>query len=129
MPMNNYIFYNPNPKGIKVGDCVIRGLTKILGYSWDAVYAEVMLKGFEMKDMPSANNVWGSYLRSKGFSRYTIPNTCPDCYTVNQFCIDNPVGTFLLATGEHVVAVENGKYYDAWDSGEEVPIYYWRKEK
>lgn len=126
--MNRFIYYNPNPRGIKVGDCVIRGLSKILNLSWDEVYAEVMLKGFELKDMPSANNVWGSYLRSKGFERFTISNTCPDCYTVEQFCRDNDQGLFLLATGSHVVAVEDGYYFDAWDSGNEVPIYYWRKE-
>lgn len=126
--MNRFVYYNPNPRGIKVGDCVIRGLCKILNLSWDEVYAEVMLKGFELKDMPSANNVWGSYLRSKGFERFTISNTCPDCYTVEQFCRDNDQGLFLLATGSHVVAVENGYYFDAWDSGNEVPIYYWRKE-
>lgn len=127
--MNRYVFYNPNPRGIKVGDCVIRGLTKLLGFSWDKVYIDVMLKGFEMKDMPTANNVWGSYLRSLGYMRFGISNTCPDCYTVRHFCEDNPNGAYLLATGEHVIAVINGKYYDAWDSGDEVPIYYWRKER
>lgn len=127
--MERFVFYNPNPRGIKVGDCVIRALTKVLHSSWDEVYAEVMLKGFEMKDMPSSNNVWGSFLRSKGFIRIPIPNTCPDCYSVRQFCEDNRSGEFLLATGEHVVAVIDGNYYDAWDSGDEVPIYYWKKER
>lgn len=127
--MERYIFYNPNPRGIRVGDCVIRGISKILGISWDEAYTEIMLKGFEMKDMPSANTVWGAYLKSKGFGRFTISNTCPDCYTVKQFCEDHGQGSFLLATGSHVVAVKDGQYYDAWDSGDEVPIYYWRKEK
>lgn len=127
--MERFVFYNPNPRGIKVGDCVIRALTKVLHSSWDEVYAEVMLKGFEMKDMPSSNNVWGSFLRSKGFIRIPIPNTCPDCYSVRQFCEDNRSGEFLLATGEHVVAVIDGNYYDAWDSGDEAPIYYWKKER
>jgi len=34
----------------------------------------------------------------------------------------------ILATGTHVIAVGDGNYYDTWDSGQEVPIYYWRKE-
>lgn len=80
-----------------------------------------------MKDMPSSNNVWGEYLKQKGFRRAVIPDTCPSCYTVKDFCFDNPSGKFLLATGSHVIAVVNGDYYDTWDSGEEVPIYYWER--
>ncbi len=124
-----YVFYNPNPIGIKVGDCVIRGITKLLSSNWDDIYMAIIVKGFEMKDMPSSNNVWGAYLRSKGYERIPIPNACPDCYTVREFCLDYPIGNYLLATGEHVVAVVDGNYYDAWDSGDEVPIYYWRKER
>ena len=81
-----------------------------------------------MHDMMSSNAVWGAYLYDQGFRRYIIPNTCPDCYSVKDFCEDNPKGEFMLATGTHVIAVEDGNYYDTWDSGDEVPIFYWRKE-
>lgn len=27
-----------------------------------------------------------------------------------------------------MVSVVDGDYYDAWDSGKEVPVYYWHKE-
>jgi hypothetical protein len=27
-----------------------------------------------------------------------------------------------------VVTVQDGKYYDTWNSGNEVPVYYWEKE-
>ena len=57
-----------------------------------------------------------------------IPNTCPDCYTIADFCNDHPYGTYILATGTHVVAVIDGDYYDTWDSGNEIPIFYWQKE-
>lgn len=81
-----------------------------------------------MHDMPSSNAVWGSYLRGQGYHRESIPNSCPDCYTITQFCNDHRYGSYILATGTHVVAVVNGDYYDAWDSGNEVPVYYWTKE-
>ena len=124
----NYIFFNPNPSRKTVGDCVIRAIAKATRRSWEEVYLDVMRKGFELHDMPSSNNVWGAYLKSKGFRRYSIPDSCPDCYTVQDFCDDHPFGTFILATGSHVVTVINGNYFDAWDSGNEVPIFYWRKE-
>lgn len=79
--------------------------------------------GFRMGDMPSANQVWAEFLRSYGFVMTTIPNTCPACYTIRDFCIDNPRGLFVLGTGVHVVTVVDGDYYDSWDSGDVVPIY------
>ena len=80
-----------------------------------------------MDAMPSTNEVWAAYLKSLGFTRHVIPNTCPSCYTVRDFCFDNPIGTFLLATSNHVIAVVNGNYYDTGDSGYEVPMFYWKK--
>ena len=122
-----YEFYNPNPSKKLVGDCTVRAISKVLDQTWEQTYNGLCLRGFEMKDMPSANAVWGSYLRSRGFQRYAIPGNCPDCYSIRDFCIEYPQGTYILATGTHVVAVQDGTYYDSWDSGNEVPIFYWRK--
>ena len=123
-----YVQMNPNPYGARVGDCVIRATAIATGVSWERAYVEVALQGFLMGDMPSANHVWSAYLQSKGFVRKVIPDTCPDCYTVKAFVTDNPKGVYILATGSHVVAVIDGNYYDAWDSGEETPVYYFSKE-
>lgn len=121
-------YYNPNPKSNLVGDCVIRALTLALDKDWNFVYLEIAAKGYEMKDMPSSNSIWTAYLKSKSFKAYIIPNECPDCYTVKDFCKDNPIGIFVLATGTHVVTCIDGNYYDTWDSGKEVPIYFLKKE-
>ena len=122
-----YVQFNPNPNGIYVGDCVIRAISKILDMTWENVYIELALQGYIMGDMPSSNAVWGAYLRRQGFSRETLPNTCPDCYTVKQFCREHPEGDYLLCTGSHVVAIQDGDYYDSWDSGQEIPIYYFKR--
>ena len=81
-----------------------------------------------MKNMPSVDVVWGTYLYSMGFRRGIIPDTCPLCYTVRDFSEDNPKGTYILATNSHVIAVVNGNYFDAWDSGDEVPTTVWRMD-
>lgn len=122
----SYIYFNPNPLGKRVGDCVIRAIAKLTRQDWATVYIGITTTGYELCDMPSSNAVWAAYLNRLGYRRFVIPDTCPQCYTVRDFCIDNPKGNFLVATGSHVVAVSNGDYYDAWDSGEEIPIYYWR---
>lgn len=118
---------NMNPQGKRVGDCVIRAISTVTERDWDAVYLDLVTKGFALKDMPSANYVWGACLRDQGFSRGVIPNACPHCYTVRHFCDDHPEGRYVLATGSHAIAVIDGDYIDTWDSGDEVPVYYWER--
>lgn len=66
---------------------------------WEDTYIDIVVQGFLHSDMPSSNHVWDAYLRDNGFDRHIIPNFCPDCYTVRQFCYDHPKGTYILATG------------------------------
>ena len=82
-----------------------------------------------MADMPSSNAVWDTLLKKYGFVREVIPNECNDCYTVEDFCTDNPDGVYVLGTGSHVITVVDGCYFDAWDSGMEQPIFYYRRSE
>lgn len=122
-----YIRYNTNPISNLVGDCVVRAISILTDETWDDVYWGIAIQGFLIKDMPSSNSVWSEYLTRKGFRREVIPNTCPACYSVREFCEEHPYGKYLLATGSHVIAVVDGNYYDTWDSGDEIPIYYWER--
>jgi len=120
-----YQYYNPNPLGNHVGDCTIRAICKALERDWETVYSALALYGYKYADMPSANHVWGSYLKDQGFKRKIIDED--GFYTVKDFCKDNPEGIFILAIQEHVVCVKNGLYYDSWDSGNCIPLYVWHK--
>ena len=122
-----WIEYNPNPLGLRVGDCDIRAISKALDASWERVYVDLCVQGFMMGDLASSNAVWSAYLKHKGFKRCTIQD-CPDCYTVEDFCQEHPKGVFVIGTGTHAVCVFDGCYYDAWQSGRETPVYYFEKE-
>ena len=117
--------YNPNPLGKAVGDCTVRAICKATGKRWQEVYIGLCDTGLRMGDMPSANAVWGEYLRGLGYLRHVVPDTCPSCYTVEDFCVEHPDGTYILALSGHVACVSDGDLYDSWDSRREVPIYYW----
>ena len=121
-----WVKFNPNPAGKSVGDCVVRAISVATSHTWLHTYDTICRQGRAEYDMPTADHVWGEYLRSLGFTRHMIPDTCPDCYTVRDFCADHPNGVYVLGTGSHAVCVMDGDYYDAWDSGSESPIYYWR---
>lgn len=119
--------YNANPTGKQVGDCVIRAISKAMDSTWHDTYIDLALQGYIMCDMPSANHVWGAYLRKHGFERHMIPDSCPDCYSVKDFCADHPSGLYVIALHGHVIVANNGDYYDSWDSGNETPIYYFER--
>ena len=127
--MNRWRNYNPNPAGRAVGDCAVRALAKALGEDWETAYAELARNAFQMADMPSSNGVITATLRQHGYTRKAIPNTCPDCYTFEQFAEEHPDGTFILGTGNHVATIQDGQIWDAWDSSNEIPIYYWEEKR
>lgn len=126
--MAQWQYYNPSPTGRNVGDCAVRAVAKALDVDWETAYAKIAQNGYLMGDMPSSNSVWGAVLREHGFSRYAIPNECPDCYTVEDFADENPHGLYVVGTGQHVVTVIDGTLYDSWDSRNEIPQYYWHKK-
>ena len=118
-------YYNPNPTERRVEDCSVRALAKALDIDWEKAYLLLTQAGYEMGDMPHSNSVWGAVLRQHGFYRKSIPDTCPDCYTAEDFLKDNPKGTFVLGFGRHVATAQNGTLYDSWDSLKEIPQYVW----
>lgn len=123
-----WIYYNPNPTERSVEDCAVRAVAKALNVSWERAYVLIVKAGYNMGDMPHSNSVWGAVLRQHGFYRSIIPNTCPDCYTAEDFCKEHPHGVFVLGFNTHVATVIDGNLYDSWNSLKLIPQYYWHKE-
>lgn len=74
--------------------------------------------------MPNSNSIWHKYLTDNGYTQKTA-----NFMSVEQFCNEHPKGKYLLATGTHAVTVIDGDYYDAWNSGNEIIVYYYEKEE
>ena len=119
-----YIEFNNNPVGRRTGDCVVRAISKALDMGWEATHLMLDINAISMGDMPSADSVWGATLRQNGYYKHLVNGYM----TVEDFCEEYPEGTYVVALGGHVVTVVDGDYYDSWDSGKEVPQYYWSKE-
>ena len=117
---------NLNPKK-SVGDCTVRAIAIAAKSAWVDVYLDLCLLGMVMADMPSANAITTAYLKKKGFHRRTIPDDCPDCYTIADFCKDHQNGTYIIGTGSHLTTVIDGDLFDSWDSSNECPVYYFEK--
>lgn len=122
-----WVYYNPNPQGLLVGDCTIRAICAVTGFDWITVHRMVSSLSEDMADMPSSDRVWWSLLEQFGFKWIEMINQCPECYTIADFAYDHPLGDYILGPKEHAVAVINGDWYDTWDSGNTVPTYYFRR--
>lgn len=124
-----WIEYQPNPvRTDGVGDCSVRAVSKALGITWEQAYARLTLNGFLMGDVMNANYVIGSVLRTNGFKRKSIPDECPECFTVKDFCNQYQVGIYVVFSQDNVATVINGDLYDSWDSSNNIPQFYWYKE-
>lgn len=122
-----WIEYNANPVANRVEDCAIRAVAVALDISWDDAFDLIADSAKAMGVVMHYNAAFGAVLRKHGFERRIIPDTCPDCYTVKNFCRDHPDGVYVLTTGSHAVACIRGNYIDSWDCGQEIPIFYWEE--
>lgn len=127
--MNTYRYFNPNPFETNTRDCVIRAICAVLDISWDSAFDMIAERAKQMGQTMDDNAVYGSILRQHGFNRAIIPNTCPDCFTAHDFCLQNPFGVYVLGFTGHVAAVIDGQVWDSWDSTDLIPIYYWYEPK
>ena len=62
-----YIYYQPNPCGRSVGDCVVRAISAALDLDWDDAFDILAKFAKNMCDMPSSDQVSGAVLRANGF--------------------------------------------------------------
>ena len=124
-----FIQYNQHPYNSNMDDCVLRAIATFYGITWEEAFLMVAMQGYNMKIYPTnRNDVWGTMLHEQGCEFSYINFSCPNCVTVKKFADDHPRGHYILGTTTHVIAVINGNYYDTWDSGEEYPVYYFKKE-
>lgn len=122
-----YVYYNPNPTGINsMGDCSVRALSKALNLTWDQTF-DILVDNARLRaDMPNSNANIDEVLSDFGFHKETFSD-CYKCHTVKEFADSHPYGTYVLGSGDHVVAVVSGNWYDSWRSDDVPIIYYWTR--
>ena len=117
---------NPNPLGKTTGDCVVRAIAIATDQSWRKTYRQLCELGEKHADMPNSNAIWSMYLRQRGARQFLLPESCPECITVEAFCERYPDGVYVIGTGDHAVCIISGDWYDSWNSGMCVPTIFWQ---
>jgi len=124
-----WVYANPNPCRQEEPDCVVRAICLATGKKWHEVHSELCRLSAERCTMPSVNWLWELYLRKHGFRKFLLPDTCPQCVTVREFCRRYQKGRYIIGTGTHAVCVRDGDWYDTWDSGDETPTYFFERRE
>lgn len=123
------VYYNPNPnKRTDVGDCVVRAMCKATNNDWKTVFKRLCNIAINMCAMPNSDDVWQAYLVENGFTynKLTVRKGGKRP-TVDSFCRDNKIGTFVLRVANHIVTVQEGKSWDTWDCSDKSLYGYWSK--
>ena len=126
--MSDFCFVNPNPKNKLVGDCTVRAICLADGRDWEKIYFDLAVQGYTLADMPSSNDTWGKYLLDNGWNYKRLQDNCPFCYTIDNFADEYHKGTFIVATGTHVVTVQDGTILDTWDSRQKQPLFFFERK-
>lgn len=121
-----WVKVNPNPAKKNVPDCVIQAICIALNLPWTLVSRELNDLATREFSVTCDDNVWGKYLWQLGFTPFVIPYNTGMGFTIREFARIFNRGTYIIGTGNHAVAVINGRYYDSWDSGDEWCSFYWQ---
>lgn len=126
--MTSFIFFNAHPKGLKVGDCVKRAITKATGMDYMEVQRELnRYKKVTGADAFNCKTNYKPYIEKvlkgkkisfpakKGFNRM-------DGY---HFANRYPKGKFILSMAGHLTACIDGVIYDTWDCREKCVYTAW----
>lgn len=122
--MNTFVNFNANPKNKLGCDCVVRAISTAMSEDWITVYRELCDLGAELYDMPFNKDVFGEYLKRKGWIWHP-------CKTENgkrpKVCNFDKANSAILRVANHLVYVSNHEYYDTWDCGNKSVYGYWSK--
>ena len=112
------------------GDCVIRCMMLAWDTDWLTAAKRLAERSFELYDTQTSKEVYESFCTSPQISAKVedIFTGRKRYKTVKEFAAStkgNAIG-FIVHVPHHLVFVKDGKYYDAWDSGNETVRKIWK---
>lgn len=115
-----YKYYNANPRGLYIEDCVLRAISVAEGISWEECHKKLSyLAGKEATLLSDVIFVEG-YLDNR-YQRY-----CYTGLTVGEFAKKCPKGNYLVVMNGHITAIINNVIVDTWDCSKRVMKCCWK---
>lgn len=129
--MDNFKYYQPNKKDIKdkSGDCAVRCICKAENIEWLEAYDIMSQYAREVQSPFNVKMGFEHVVTRLGYKYKGISNRAGSKRpTVNEFAEKHKKGTYICVIANHYVTIQDGKYYDIWDSGKKSMYGYWTKE-
>lgn len=114
---------NPNPKGWKTGDCVIRSISFAMNAaygkeSWSSVYKSLCEIGQKKCRLPNEERVYTDYLKTNNFvQQKQMKHPDGTRYTVQEVIEAHPNDIILIHCARHLTCGIRGNLYDSWNCG------------
>lgn len=123
-------YYNANPKNHRVGDCVVRAISTVLGQPWEQTYRDLFEIGMKKGMPPEEDSVVDTYLKSRGAIRIAQPRKRDGTkMTGEEVCFLIQDGSFISNRGvnlsghsfymtigiHHASCIKNGRVNDIWN--------------
>ena len=116
----SFRYYNANPYGNNISDCVIRSLSVLTDRGWREVYDE-------LTDLAGDNGLMFDrveFVEDYLDDRY--PRECHYAKTVGEFANEHPYGRYAVTMPNHITAIVNGSIIDSFDPSQRVMRCAWR---
>lgn len=115
-----YKFYNANPKGFFIDDCVLRSISVAEGISWNE--CQKKLSYLANKEAMLLNDVIfvEKYLDGK-YNR-----KCYNNISVGEFARNCPKGHFVVTMNGHITAIIDNVIVDTWDCSKRIMKCCWQ---
>lgn len=116
----HYEYYNANPLGRDIEDCVLRSISVLTNRSWEEVNDELSYlaakQGYMFDNVPFVED----YLDDR------YERECHYAKTVGEFAIEHPYGRYAITMSNHITALINGKLIDTFDPSNRVMRCAWK---
>lgn len=115
-----YKFYNANPFGRRIDDCVLRSISLLTNRTWGETYDEMAYLASKKGYMTENVEFVEDYLDDR------YPRECHYSKTVGEFADEHPYGKYAITMEGHITALIDGVIFDTFDPSKRVMRCAWK---
>ena len=117
----SFKYYNQNPNGYHIPDCVIRAISTAL----DIDYYDVVKMLKSNSEIYNCDTLCVCCYEKLLDLDFRLPHYYGDGRTANEIAEDYPRSILLLRMDGHLSTSVDGQILDIWDCGNEIITDYW----